>query len=231
MALYSLFQNQGLVGRLPFFPAPTGDPVLFALAAGPATANAEGWYFSEAFGHTEVDGPMKSHFSESLFTARIAIGRQSGPWAIDAYVQLMDLQGAGPLSGSDFAALTLGVDVRYIMKVSGPLQVYLRGGLNKMTVWSGSDADYARGDVRTPLRDDYEGRGITYGAGVRLSGKVRALGLLYWPLFFFKYGPKVNASIYLDTSRQFVRLHHPRARSLDGSLDTWLIGFSIGGGF
>jgi len=204
--------------------------VICTVAAGPATAKADGWYFSEAFGHTEVTDEMATQFSDSVFTARLAIGRQVGPWAIDAYLQIQDLDGVAAYRGSTFTGLTMGVDARYIMKVKGPLQVYLRGGLNKMTVNTG-DTHYAQNDLRRPLRHDYEGRGITYGAGVRLSGKVRALGLLYWPMFFLKYGPKVTASIYLDTSQQFVRLHHPTARSLDGRLSTWLIGFSIGGGF
>ncbi len=202
-----------------------------ALTAASPSAHADGWYFSEGFGHTEVNDEMASRFSESNVTIRLAVGRQVGPWAIDAYLQVMDLEGAGPYAGTDFSAFTFGLDARYIMKVSGPLQVYLRGGLNKMAINNVGDDDYAGGDVRVPLRDDYEGRGITYGAGVRLSGKVRALGFLYWPLFFLQKGPKVNASLYLDTSRHFVRLHHPRSRSLDGSLSTWTFGFSIGGGF
>ena len=32
-------------------------------------------------------------------------------------------------------------------------------------------------------------------------------------------------------SYEFVRLHHPTARSLDGSLSTWTLGFSLGGDF
>lgn len=201
------------------------------LTAGAGSARADGWYFGEAFGLTEVGDEMATRFDDSNFTARVALGRQIGPWTIDAYIQVMDLDGVGRFAGASFSAATVGLDARYIVEVAGPLQVYVRGGLSKTTVYTNSDAEYANGDVRVPLRDDYEGRGINYGAGVRLSGKVRALGLLYWPLFFLQRGPKVNASLYFDTSRQFVRLHHPRAATLDGTLSTWTFGFSIGGGF
>lgn len=203
-----------------------------ALTLGAASARADGWYFGEAVGHTTIDGEMASYFDDSYSVAvRIALGRQIGHWTVDAYLQVMDLPGAGLFDSVDFSAATVGLDARYIMPVAGPLQVYLRGGLNKMSVYTVDGTEYARGDVRVPLRDDYEGRGINYGAGVRLSGKVRALGLLWWPLFFLNRGPKVNASLYLDTSRQFVRLHNPRGPTIDGTLDTWTIGFSIGGGF
>lgn len=209
--------------------------LLAVIAAGTlfatTTARADGWYFSEGFGQTEIGDEMASKFSGSNFTARIALGRQVGPWAIDAYVQVMSMDGRGSYAGGDYTAATVGVDARYFVKLAGPLQVYLRGGLNKMSLHEHSGYISNREAAFDPRGGDYAGRGITYGAGIRLSGKVRALGLLYWPLFFLPYGPKVNASLWLDTSNQFVRLHNPHARSLDGRLSTWTFGFSIGGGF
>ena len=208
--------------------------LLAAIAAGmliaaATTARADGWYFSEGFGQTQISDEMASKFADSDFTARIALGRQVGPWAIEAYVQGMSMDGRANFAGGDYSAVTVGVDARYFVKLAGPLQLYLRGGLNKMSL-HGSHASNREAAI-DPRGGDYEGRGITYGAGIRLSGKVRALGLLYWPLFFLPYGPKVNASLWLDTSNQFVRLHNPNARSLDGRLSTWTFGFSIGGGF
>ena len=74
---------------------------------------------------------------------------------------------------------------------------------------------------------------IDGGAGVQLRGKVRALGFLYWPLFFVPAGPKVDAAIFIDHGVEFDRLHAVTGpeRSIDARFTRLTIGFHVGGDF
>lgn len=109
---------------------------------------------------------------------------------------------------------TIGVDVKYLRPVSEHFELYLRGSLGKG--WLDNS--------------DYEGRGFGVGAGAQLKGKVRALGFLFWPLFFVPYGPKVTGALFIDTGADFYRLH-AHGDSIDGSINRITIGWAIGADF
>lgn len=196
--------------------------VLAVLAALGGTARADGWYFTEGFGQSRVEGDLGRRL-DGIFTLRLALGRRIDQLAVEGYVQMGAFAGRGPLQGGDYSTATVGLDLKYLVPVTEHLEVYLRGGLNRMLL---------EGAFGEPAGvHGYAGRGLTYGAGAQLSGKVPVLGFLWFPLFFTDLGPKVTGGLWLDTSRQMVRLHKRGHRSLDGELATWTLGFSIGSDF
>ena len=48
--------------------------------------------------------------------------------------------------------------------------------------------------------DGYRGFGVGAATGVQFTNRVRALGFLFSPLFFFDYGPKIMASAFVDAN-------------------------------
>ncbi len=194
----------------------------------PAQAWSEGgWYAGEGFGQTSVSGAGARFFHGDLFAVRAFVGRRHGRWAVDAYAEAALLSGAGPLGdrGDIYSVGTFGLSTRYLFPVTDHITTYLRGGLSRMTI--GGGPIWGEGDPS----DRYSGRSIDYGVGIQLQGKVRALGLLYWPLFFTKWGPRVSASVWFDLTDRFARLRHPIGPTIDITTRTWTLGFSLGGGF
>jgi hypothetical protein len=195
--------------------------ILLVTLAGPA--HADGWYFVEGVGQPRVEGELGTRL-EGLFAFRVALGHRVDRIAVEGYVQVGAFDGIGAFEGGSYSTATFGVDLKYLMPVTRHLEVYLRGGLNRMLLEGGGWNDPA--DAA-----GYAGRGLTYGAGVQISGKVPVLGFLWFPLFFTDLGPKVTSGLWFDTSNQIVRLHKPGRRSLDGDLPTWTLGFAIGSDF
>jgi hypothetical protein len=118
-----------------------------------------------------------------------------------------------------------GIDLKYLHPVSQHIEVYLRGSAMR-GVLSG-DAEHL----------DYSGRGLGVGAGVQLKGKVPALGLLFWPLFFIPKvpGPKITGALFVDDGFEFYRLH-PGGKldatpSMDATLSHITFGFALGKDF
>lgn len=68
-------------------------------------------------------------------------------------------------------------------------------------------------------------------AGNSAKGKVRALGFMFWPLFFSGIGPKVTAAVYVDNGYEFYRLHRSGDRSIDAQLTNLTLGFAVGSDF
>jgi hypothetical protein len=120
---------------------------------------------------------------------------------------------------SSSSMTTVGLDVKYLRPLSDNFEAYLRGSLGKG--WLDSS--------------DYSGRGFGVGAGVQLKGKVRALGFLFWPLFFVPVGPKVTAALFVDTGADFYRLHRggdlDNRDAIDGSISRLTIGWAVGADF
>jgi hypothetical protein len=202
-------------------------PTALALAAlfATAPARADGWYFTEGVGGTRVQGPMAEFFSGPAIHLRVGAGRKIDRLAVEAYFAVTSpLAGRHRFQGVTYDALSWGLDLRYVVPLSPYVSAYARGGLGKMTL-EGGWLGWERGG------SDYTGRTLSGGAGVQVSGKVRALGLLFFPLFFTDWGPKVTAAAWLDTGRQYVRLHNPTARSLDGELASWTFGIGLGSDF
>lgn len=209
-------RNAGLVAIL--------APILLVTSA--PDAEADGWYFTEGFGESELNGEMADYFEGGEFAARISFGRRGKTWSVEGNVMGTGLDGRRLFAGNSYEAMTIGLDAKYHVPIgTSGLGVYLRGGLNKMML------NESYGSYDEPRAGDYEGRGITYGAGVQIKGKIPAVGFLFWPLFFTDIGPKITGALWLDTSRQFVRLHHPDGPSLDGDFSTWTIGFALGSDF
>lgn len=184
-------------------------------------AHADGWFFSEGFGTSEVGGELGEHFDGTM-NIRVAVGRRFRRFAIEGFVMGNMMDGKGALAGGLNEVTSYGLSARYMFPVGSHLELYLRGGLQNhvMTVES-----VGFGDAQ------FEGRGIHYGAGAQIKKKVPVVGLLFFPLFFTDIGPKMTGSLWLETSHQITRLHHPSYASVDGSFKSWTFGFGLGSDF
>jgi hypothetical protein len=225
--------------------APAAPIVALVVALGmlvPRTAAADGVYFTESFGGTDVRDELSAH-AGSAFRVRVGLGvrrkqlavelwgaglltdrrsshhphHDDGPRAVGRTTGGSDSPSAPAHDERDARATDLGtwgVDVKFLQPVAPSVELYLRGGLSR---------GYAAGL-------DASGRGLGLGAGVQLKGKVSALGLLFWPLFFSGLGPKITAAAYVESGYEFYRLHGPR-RSTDAQLSHLMIGFALGSDF
>jgi len=203
--------------------------VVIACCLGASSARADGFYFTESFGGSDVKSQL-GDYMPSAFHFRIAIGLREGPWALETHLGAHIANEEGvikddrPTWDRYMAITTYGLDLKYIQPLVGDhLEAYLRGGLRYGFMDDGSAID------------TYAGRGLAGGAGIQLKGKVRALGFLAWPFFFLKIGPKVTGALWLDASYSFYRLH-PDGRldavpSIDAKLTTISGGFAIGSDF
>lgn len=197
---------------------------LSVLLAAPGAARADGTYVTIGLGPGQVSDELGGYVRET-FQGRFAVGHRVGQLAIEGYL--------GPESASDpdtrydYEAVRLGVDARYVLPVVPGVQAYVRGGLTSV------DATLSSTDGLRYAARDFEGRGVTGGAGVQLRGKVRALGFLYWPLFFIPVGPKIDAALFVDHSVEFDRLHAVTgpARSIDARFTRLTIGVNVGADF
>lgn len=193
------------------------------VTASSGTAQADSWYFTESFGGAGMGDELGEYFSADA-AVRLSVGHTIGRWAVGGFIQGTFLTGRRWLERDYYSLTTFGVDVKRYYRLSRVWRGYLRGGLSRTEMSDGGWRDeYGLGE--------YGGRSLHYGGGLQASGKVRALGFLFWPLFFAKVGPKVSASVFVDVNRHVMRLHHDRGPSLDGRLTTMMVGFKIGGGF
>jgi hypothetical protein len=198
----------------------------FALLAAPRLAAADGSYVTMGFGPGDVGSELRDYSAET-FRIRAGIGHRIGNVAFEGFVagDIMDDYQVSEAS-------SVGLDVKYILPLSANFQAYVRGSASRMSTNLGSGGyDDCYGcyyDGR-----EYSGRGLGAGAGLQLRGKVRAIGFLYWPLFFVPAGPKVNAAFYVDHGYDFYRLHatDDRGGSIDAKLYRWTFGFNVGQDF
>jgi hypothetical protein len=208
--------------------------VVLALAFVAPSARADGFYFTESLGGARVDDQLADHMGNGGFTARVALGIRRGPWAIEGYFSAIGSSeqarefddGGNPIRPNGdynrYASLMMyGADLKYIKPIAPHLDVYLRGGLS-------------HGETDGVLAG-YGGRGYGYGAGIQLKGKVSAWGLLCWPLYFIKYGPKITGALYVDAGSDVVRLHARddvrHGASVDAHLSHLMMGFALGSDF
>ncbi len=217
--------------------------VLALLLGTASTAAADGLYFSESFGGSNVKDELGSHINGAV-RIRFALGyRINKSWAVEGFVAgdvgtvshihaddrpyaARCIDCAEPDGGyggwghsSSSSMTTVGLDVKYLRPLSDNIDVYLRGSLGKGYL---DDSDYS-------------GRGLGIGTGVQLKGKVRALGFLFWPLFFVPVGPKVTAALFVDGGADFYRLHRhgdlDNNDAIDGSISRLTLGFAVGSDF
>lgn len=203
--------------------------IAIACLAGASSARADGFYFTESFGGSDVKSELGAYIPSAV-NFRVAVGMRSGPWAVETHLgaHIGSERGTAPDDRPDYARYnaltTYGLDLKYIQPLVGEhVEAYLRGGIRYGLMGDGSAID------------DYAGRGLGGGAGIQLKGKVRALGFLAWPFFFLKIGPKVTGALWIDASYSFFRLH-PDGRqdatpAIDAKITTLSGGFAIGSDF
>jgi hypothetical protein len=211
------------------------------LVLGSSTASAEGLYAGYSLGGSSVGDELGQDINDAM-RIRVSVGyRLSKRWAVEGFVG-GDIGTSSHLVNRSYAAscgdcggdvvqppqwgysrstslTTVGVDVKYLRPLGEKFEVYLRGSLGKGWL---DDSDYS-------------GRGFGLGAGAQIKGKVRALGFLFWPLFFVPWGPKVTAALYADAGSDFYRLHRhgdiDNPDSIDGSINRFTIGWAVGSDF
>ena len=195
---------------------------IVALAALSTTARADGFYYSESVGAGHVKDELAAYMPDAFARIRIALGLRMQQWALELYL-------AGNLDGNDRVIeggappglISYGMDLKYLQPLSEHFSVYLRGSLGR--------------GILEGVPGDYRGRTAGLGAGIQLKGKVRALGFLWWPLFFTGIGPKVTAGLFLDDGYDFYRLHEhgdfEHGKAIDAKVSYMSLGFSVGSDF
>ena len=202
---------------------------LLVATAGPThIARADGLYFHESVGLSKPDGQLQRFFDPGI-GIRVAGGFTKDDWAVEAYLNLDELPGNSLFGDQIYTGFGHGLAVRRLFAISAHTRAYLRGGLGRMSI-DGYESGY--GDDQTSNRGDgYAGRTVDYGAGIMVGGRVPALGLLFSPLFFCDCGPKVSLGGWFDVGRRKTVLHKRGASSIAGHIDSWALGFSLGGYF
>lgn len=195
------------------------------LAVTSATAHADGFYYSQAYGVSSARGDGADMLGASL-QLRIALGWRfgaltvgplmSGNLALDRDDAYFGFVGGEPAKGdSDLKAY--GLDARYHATLGDHLVMYVRGG--------------PRYASAIGALDGYSGYGAGVATGVQLAGRVRALGFLFAPLFFTSKGPMITASVFLDESVDWYWLDAPNMPELSVPLVGTSIGIAAGSHF
>lgn len=197
-----------------------------ALTAAPRPAAADGSYFAFGMGPGDIKNEL-GEIADDTVRLRVAVGHRAGNFAFEGFLAGDIPDYMSPMQD----ATSVGVDVKYLVKLSTSFQGYVRGSASRMSTRIGGDSYNDCYDCYGFGRE-YSGRGLGAGAGLMLRGKVRAIGFLYWPLFFVPAGPKVNASLYVDHGMDFYRLHASDGNgSIDASIHRWTFGFTVGQDF
>lgn len=200
---------------------------LAALAVVLATtaAHADGFYYSQGYGISSVRGDAAPLIGESIqlrLTAGWRFGAFTvGPWAaVDmagerdgAYFRFV---GGEPTMG-DSDLKSYGVDGRYTQALHERVNAYVRTGPR-----------YAAG---LGALDGYSGFGVGAATGLQVTGRVRALGFLFAPLFFTNYGPKITASSFIDANVDWYHLDKAGMPSLSMPLVGVTVGIGAGSHF
>jgi hypothetical protein len=199
--------------------------VVAAVAFACSTAHADGIYFTESIGVSLPRGDLQPYVIQPM-KVRLAVGARVKFLAIEPWMSAdmqLDRDGAfkGLIGGdpSDGTAdlASYGVDAKFVGRIEKHLSVYVRGGPSIVE---------ANG-----VLTGYRGYGMGVHSGLVVSGRVRALGFLWAPLFFVKRGPFITGSLYLDQGIDFYRLKMPGAPDLTGRVGHVSVGFSLGSDF
>lgn len=208
--------------------------ISIALAAMAAPARAEdGVYFSQSLGVAMAKGALAPTVGNSI-ESRLSLGARTRWLAIEGWV-MSNLQtdregafrgfaGGEPADGRAdleyYGFAVRAIAPLYRAATGERLEGYLRVGPSIVT--------------GTGMLDSYRGVGLGASAGVQLTGKVRALGFLWAPLFFVKKGPKVTGSLFLDQGWDFVRLERDgasEAKPIRARVGHVSVGFAVGSTF
>lgn len=208
---------------------PTIAALLAALAA-PAAADGapSGLYFSQSLGVGQAKGDLQPIVGNSI-ESRLTLGARLRWLAIEGFAESnvqTDREGAfRGFIGGDPAEGRADLELYgFAVRLIAPL-------------YQSPNGEKVEGYVRfspsvvggTGALADYRGYGLGGSAGVALTGKVRALGFLWAPLFFVKKGPKVTGSLFIDTGWDFVKLESTDAmKTLNARVGHVSVGFAVG---
>jgi hypothetical protein len=190
-----------------------------------APARADGVFFEESFGVANARGPLAPIVAGPLHV-RVGAGMRLGDFALEPWV-LSDLAtdrmnawkgivGGDPVPGAADLE-SYGLDAKYIMPIDQRLSTFVRTG---PFVASGNGA-----------LSGYSGRGIGIAGGAQITGRVRALGFLFSPLFFVKRGPFVTGALFLDAGYDFYWLRGPNGDTITARVGHVSVGFGVGSAF
>lgn len=194
--------------------------VIAALAGLAAPAAADGFYFTESFGGTRIKDEVAAKLGDGGFRLKVGLGYRGGRWAVEGWFASDMADGAPDRRQFDQPQLVqVGLDLRHLWPVSRHVDIYLRGSMSHGALDTG----------------DYAGRGLGVGAGIQLKGRVPVAGLLFWPLFFTNWGPKMTAAVFVDDGYEFLRLHPGgdlgATPAIDAQLTHLTMGFALGSDF
>jgi hypothetical protein len=181
-----------------------------------------GFYAEQTVGVARGHGKL-AHTVGTAMHSRLGVGIRLGDFAIEPWLgSAMQLDRTGAFRGlvggqpapgkADVSAI--GLDAKYLHALDDRLSLYVRGG---PLVAEGTGA-----------LSDYRGLGLGLGGGVQLTGKVRALGFLWAPLFFARRGPIVTGALFLDTGYDATFLRAVGRRPIDDGVAHVSLGFAMG---
>jgi uncharacterized protein YfiM (DUF2279 family) len=190
-------------------------------------AHADGFFYEQSYGlssaRTEAMGVG------TALHLRLGFGVRVGKVALEPWMAgdlTFDRTGSTYGVGGDPAMgradLTgVGFDARYSEPIGHALSIYVRGG--------------PRLGAGTGVLSRFAGPGIGAGTGIQISGRVRALGFLWAPLFWLKKGPKVIGALFLDQGVDYYHLTGGTSAStmttINAPIVSTNIGFAIGSDF
>jgi hypothetical protein len=182
-------------------------------------------YIAESFGVAVGRGRLAGPIGHPLHL-RLSLGMRLGHLAIEPWF-LSDLQSkrtgafAGIAGGEPAKASAdlnaMGLDVKCIVALHRRLEVFARAGP-------------LVADANSAL-SGYHGRGAGIAAGAQLTGKVRALGFLWSPLFFLSRGPIITGALFVDAGYDFYFLRATGRAPLDARIAHVSAGFAFGSAF
>jgi hypothetical protein len=188
------------------------------------TARADGVYFHQQIGVGQAESPLL----DKTIQTRAGIGARVRWIAIEAWAAsdtqperegaLFGIVGGEPRMKSDLASY--GVATRLIMPLHRTDKLKLEGY-----------ARFGAGLVEaTGQLDGFDGHTLIGGGGLQVTGRVRALGFAWAPLFFMKKGPYVNGALFVDYG--YERMELGRAdRVIRSGVNHLALGFAIGTAF
>jgi hypothetical protein len=203
--------------------------VIAALAV-PAHADERpsGLYFAQSLGVGQAKGDLKETVGNSI-ESRLTLGARLRWLAIEGFAESnvqTDREGAfkGFLGGDPAEGRADLEMYGFAVRLIAPLYKSPTG--EKLEGYVRFSPSVVGG---TGALTDYRGYGLGGSAGIALTGKVRALGFLWAPLFFVKKGPKVTGSLFIDTGWDFVRLESKdEMQTLHARVGHVSVGFAVG---
>ena len=171
----------------------------------PLAAHAGGGYVSAGVGGgAGLDGQLENTFTtDEARSGRFSLGQRIGPVALEVSLLGAEMFGQNAYVGmrEQYTALTAGVDLKYYVGLTGPLELYGKAGLNKTWLMEPAGSSH-----------DYDGRGWDLGAGLQFTIDT----------------PAAMAAIWLDFTHLRTDLRDGESRALDGQMNMLTLGLSLG---